>query len=339
MEKNKVKHLLKTGAIDLIVILSSFTYIFFSMVKMELVEDLVIEGVTKAVLGVIVGLLIKQCLGENGFTKGYADDVWTSGMEKYNEVCNYANPYLERVDNFYANEIIEKKKNYRRQNLMAARLKYNDFFDEKGEYIENDIVLTRYQKRVVKKCLRVKIYCLNLFSEYSNAIGADTRREKTDSMQRGLMLGKNSVATIVCSLIGIYILPTLTTWDWAEFIISCVQVCIWISTGIIQLYTNYNYVTIDKIAKLKRKQELIQKFYLGCKKGLYTKNPYDESEVKNEKVEISNISNNELLPTSELSNIEIQPIPSQESLCDIDLADIDISSILGSGGSSNQDIS
>ena len=37
---------------------------------------------------------------------------------------------MERVDNFYQCEEIEKKKNYRRQHLQEIRLKYDNWFDK-----------------------------------------------------------------------------------------------------------------------------------------------------------------------------------------------------------------
>lgn len=54
---------------------------------------------------------------------------------------------------------------------------------------------------------------------------------------------------------------------------------LWIMFGIIQLYTNYNYVVQDKVAVLRKKKEIIRRFTSGCEKGLYLCSPYDTIEM------------------------------------------------------------
>lgn len=304
----KLKNFLKTGLIDLVVIATGLAYVFFNMVVIKKTDLTVEEMLAKAGFSIFVGFSIKQCLSENGITKGYQSTIWNERLDKYSVACNSANKYMERVDNFYIYEEIEKKKNYRRTNLMGARLKYARFFDKNGDYIEQNINdLSRHQKRILKKCISVKIYPINLFSEYANEIGADTKREKTDNMQRGMMFGKNSLSTIFAALVGAYFIPVLDKWDWAAFVVAFVQVCIWVSAGIIQLYSNYNYITVEKTAKLTRKMELIVKFCKGCDEGKYTTNPYDE-EIENEEIKINNVSIIQHDNTDCVSNSKVQTI-------------------------------
>ena len=168
-DKNKkVYDFSKGNLINLIVILISVAYVFYGMVKFGRTDLTIEEQIAKAGIGIVIGLLIKQGIGENGFNKGYNSKVWNESLEKYSNACNLVNPYLERVDNFYLYEEIEKKKQYRRMVLMENQMKYDWFFDEKGNYIDNR---ERYEKldkkqvKALKKAIRVKIYNLNLFSE------------------------------------------------------------------------------------------------------------------------------------------------------------------------------
>ena len=314
-EKNKkVYDFIKGNFINFIILLTSLAYVFYNMVIIKRTDLSVWECIAKAGIGILVGFMIKQGLGENGFNYGYRSQIWHDSLTKYSQNCNMANPYIERVDNFYSCETIEKKKIYRRTNLMATRMKYDWFFDEDGFYKENEEQynkLDRKQKRVLKKCIAVKIYNLNLFSEYENQIGADTRREKTDKDQRAKMFGKNGVAQVLTAIVGAYFVPMLTGWDWASFIAATIQVCIWLSCGITQLYTNYNYVVIEKTAKLTRKVELIVKFTRGCEQGKYLTDPYEkekEEEKVNEQIETDPVpvvldSSTDNIPDSEISFI------------------------------------
>lgn len=282
MEEKKLKRFIKDGIIDLIIIGVSVAYVFYSMITIEKADISLNELCAKSILSIIAGLIIKQGLGENGFSKGYNSVTWEEEMQKYNNACNTANPYMERVDNFYYTEEIEKRKRYRQNILMGARLKYSMFFDENGDYIEtaDTSKLSRHQKKALKKCIRVKIYNLNLFSEYDNDFVAQTKKETNDGNQRIKMFGQNSISQSLIAVLSVYFTATWNNWNWALFIMATIQVCLWLACGVMQLYSNYNYIVIDKVNKLKKKKELIQKFVFGCEKGMYVHNPYDYVEQK-----------------------------------------------------------
>lgn len=278
-EKNKkVAEFIKGNLINAIVVLISVAYVLYGMVIIKQTDLTIEEQIAKAGIGIIIGLLIKEGVGENGFNKGYNSSGWLEAQDKYRIACNNANPYLERVDNFYREEEIEKKRQYRRMLLMENQMRYEWFFDFKGNYRQNDEQynkLDRRQRKVLKKALKVKIYNLNLFSEYSIEVASVTKKEKTDKNQRAKMFGKNGIAQIGSAILGAYFLPMWEGWSWGAFIVATIQVTLWIFCGVTQLYTNYNYVVIEKTNKLRRKMELLTKFKHGCENGLYLDNPYD----------------------------------------------------------------
>ena len=171
---------IKTIAMDIVVVLVAVAYIFYQMVVLQPTNVNPLVLLAQAFMGIICGVAIKQALGENGFSRGYNSKIWAEEEEKYNSACNTANPYMERVDNFYQCEEIEKKRNYRRTKLQGIRLKYDDWFDADGNYIgtvEMYNNLDRKQKRVLNKCIKVIIYPLNLFSQYNISVDQDTKKE------------------------------------------------------------------------------------------------------------------------------------------------------------------
>ena len=281
---------IKSLAMDFVVVLVAVAYIFYQMVTLEPTELNPIVLIAEAIMGIICGVVIKQALGENGFSRGYNSKIWVDEEEKYNDACNTANPYMERVDNFYQCEIIEKKRNYRRTKLQSARLKYENWFDIDGNYIgstDEYLKLDRKQKRVLNRCIRVKIYPLNLFSQYSISADQDTKPEITDRKQREKNVAKNTISATLVAVIGVYFMPMINSWSWASFISATMQVTLWVLFGIIQLYTNYNFVVQDKVALLKTKKECIRRFTTGCEKGLYINSPY-ETLAKDETPSIMN---------------------------------------------------
>lgn len=279
---------IKSIAMDLVVVLVALSYVFYQMITLEPTGLNPWVLLAQASVGIICGVTIKQSLGENGFSRGYNSGVWQDEEAKYNETCNGALPYVDRVDNFYQYEEIEKKKNYRRQHLQEVRLKYSMWFDTDGNYIGTDEMvakLDRKQKRVLKRCVRVKIYPLNLFSQYTISTEQDTQKEITDKDKRAKNILQNTLFATIIAVVGVYFLPQINGWNWASFIGSTMQVTLWIMFGMLQLYTNYNFIVQDKVAVMKRKKETIQRFVSGCNKGMYTHSPYDDEEKV--KVEIS----------------------------------------------------
>lgn len=268
---------IKTIAMDIIVVIVALAYVFYQMVTLEKTDLNPLVLIAQAVMGIICGIVIKVALGENGFSKGYNSSTWLEEEKKYNNACEDSNEYIdERLDNYYLYKEIEKKELYRRKNLQAVRLKYSHWFDKNGDYIgkeEEYKKLKPYQKIVVNKCIKVKVYPLNLFSEYANTSEQDTKKEVTDKAQRTKNVAKNTISAVVVAVIGVYFVP-LFTWNWASLISSTMQVSMWVLFGILQLYTNYNFVVKDKAAVLRKKKEEMLIFKKNCDKGMYLTNPY-----------------------------------------------------------------
>ena len=276
---------IKTIAMDIIVVIVALAYVFYQMVTLEKTDLNPLVLIAQAVMGIICGIVIKVALGENGFSKGYNSTTWLEEEEKYNRACADSNEYIdERLDNYYLYKEIEKKELYRRKNLQAVRLKYSHWFDKNGDYIgkeEEYKKLKPYQKIVINKCIKVKVYPLNLFSEYANTSEQDTKKEVTDKAQRTKNVAKNTISAVVVAVIGVYFVP-LFTWNWASLISSTMQVSMWVLFGILQLYTNYNFVVKDKVAVLRKKKEEMLIFKKNCDKGMYLTNPYTAMEQMQE---------------------------------------------------------
>lgn len=287
---------IKSLAMDFVVVIVAVAYIFYQMVTLQPTELNPLVLIAQAIMGIICGVVIKQALGENGFSRGYNSKIWNDEEEKYNSACNTANPYMEYVDNFYQCEEIEKKRNYRRQKLQGIRLKYDQWFDKDGNYIgkgEEYNKLDRKQKRILNKCIKVKVYPLNLFSQYSISSDQDTKQEVTDKVQRGKNIAKNTISATLVAIIGVYFMPMINNWSWGSFISATMQVALWVLFGIIQLYTNYNFVVQDRVSVLRTKKENIKRFTTGCEKGLYKESPYEEMEHRQNLFEL--IKNNHII--------------------------------------------
>lgn len=274
---------IKTIAMDLVVVIVALAYVFYQMISFETTSLNPLVLLAQAFMGIVCGIIIKVSLGENGFSKGYNSDIWREEEDKYNETCsNYTDYVDDRLDNYYLYKEIEEKEIYRRKNLQAVRLKYSNWFDDDGNFIgtkEKEKKLKMYQKIVLYKCIRVRVYPLNLFSEYANTSEQYTKKEITDKSQRAKNVAKNSVSAVLIAIIGVYFIPVINSWNWASFISSTMQVALWVLFGILQLYTNYNFVVKEKVSVLRKKKEELVIYGKNCEKGMYKENPYLKNKV------------------------------------------------------------
>lgn len=276
LKENPVRFI-KTFAMDVVVVLVALAYIFYQMIRFEVTELNPVILIAGSIVSIICGITIKQALGENGFSKGYNSDIWREEEAKYNESCNSAIEYMPVVDNYYLYSEKEKKENYRRIKLQSIRLRYQDWFDEQGNFIGTKEAFDKLdwrQKISMVKAIRVKVYVLNLFSEYANSTSGARDREVTDKMQRTRNISKNTLSAVAIAIIGVYFVPVFNEWSWASLISSTMQVTLWILFGVLQLYTNFNFVVQDKVSVLRKKKEEMAKFVKGAKEGLYDKPPY-----------------------------------------------------------------
>ena len=278
----KITTYIKSNLLNFIVVITAFAYVFYNQIVLDTGVEIA-ECTATVLIGIICGLVIKQSLGESGISKGFSSPLWLERKEKNNKARNMATPYIDKIDNFYIKEEADKKKEYRIVVLRSYAMRYSWFFDNKGNYTENKEQyekLDKKQKRILAKCIKVKIYTLNLFSEYSLEVTEYTKKETTDKSQRAKMLSRNIFMQLAVAFVGGYFTASFGGWSWGKFIISLLQVCVWIGTGIMQLYSNYNYVVVDKVNKLSRKIELITKFTKGAEQGLYDTNPYEDIETQ-----------------------------------------------------------
>jgi len=277
------KGIIKSALTNLLIVATSVAYLFFGMLNFDKTDKSLEKTLVTSIIGVVCAILIKRAMGENGIDLGYKSEKYIDELEKYNEVCKMANPYLDKIDNYYASEEIRKLKEYRRINLNAVRLRYCDWFNEDGEYIENK---ERYkklklrQKWVMFKCLHAKMRRLSLMSEYEDGVSSYTKGEITAIRYRGQRTFKNTLTALAPIFVIGYFTITFKTWNWGKFIGCLIQVLMWVLTGLLELYNAYQYVTDTKVSYLRKKKEEIIKFTKGCEEGQYKENPYIELELK-----------------------------------------------------------
>ena len=279
---NNFKSNIRTILLNAAIIATAVVYIFYNILKLEPTHLNPFILIAQAILAIIAALCIKTGLGENGMIRGYASDLWNMAKKSYNEKANKALPYIDKTDDFYEKERIEKRIRNRKIRLSSYRMKYEMFFDNDGNYIEHEvwtphqkkkylkthntlpeniIVLDLRQRLVLRKCVKLQIYVKDMFNEYGAELTDDERKEKTDKMQRQMNFRKNFFSAVGFSIAGVYFIPTLI-FNWGSIIWSLFQVLMWTMFGLLDAYDNYAYITNEKVGLLKLKEQMISRFMI-----------------------------------------------------------------------------
>lgn len=280
---NNARKNLKTILMDIGVIIVSISYVLYQLLTLKPAELDPITLTAETLIGVLAGLLIKMGLGENGFTRGYQSDEWKNHKDKYNKRADMALPYSDKVDEFQEKIKTERLVKIRRLYLSHYRLKYDDFYDENGNFIERDIispkakrklleqgkkvedgvfVLDKKQQKALYKSCKIKVYVRELLNEYDSELSTYTHKEYTDKDQRNKKFGKNILSAAIIATVGVYFVP-MWSWSLEKFIWGLFQVTLWIAFGILQLYDNYRFVVEDRANSLDNKSKDLSIFLIG----------------------------------------------------------------------------
>lgn len=326
---DKATRFIKTNAksifTNLTVVLLAVVFVFYQTLKLEVSTLNPLTLFAESILAIVVGIMIKTSLGENGFDRAYRSEVWIRERNKYELKADAAQVFIDKVDTFYEKEHTEKLLKNRKTRLSGFRMKYTTFFDENGDYIEHEIwtplqkkkwlkkneelpegviVLDFRQRLCLFKCVRVRIHIKNMFSEYQIGLTADEKKEKTDRMQRAHNLRKNTFKTITFAITGVYF-TVVMVWNIASIIWAIFQVLGFIVVGIIDAFDNYYYVTVEKVAILKEKQNDLARFLIeNTSREEFSKTFVEQpkEEPKEIVVEVTPEQANALLKTTQQEN-------------------------------------
>lgn len=279
---SKIKENFKTILMYVGVCLVSLSYPLYSVLGLEPADYSWTIITVKTIVGMVTGILIKMGLGEVGFDKGYKDKLWLNAKESYKKKADKCTPYTDKLDDFQEKQIKLRLEKRRRTFLQHNRIKYNDFFDENGDYINRTIytkkqfirlvekvgktasdyvILDKHQQKALKRALDIIVLKRELLNEYDEFNIEDDRADETENQHRTRSLGKNLLSIAATTFVGTFFTVSFI-WDNASFFMAVFQVCSWLAFGILQLYNNYQFVTNERAKGLKKKENDLDIFLI-----------------------------------------------------------------------------
>lgn len=265
------------------VVLISLVYIGGSFILISKTGKSVGEIIATGVISMLVGLLINGVFRSIGINKGEGDERTIKTAQLYSKSIEEISPYVDKLEDFCEMENKRAISSLRRKILATAGLHYNDFFDSEGVlcsssyelYSDEEIkgakgrkkrkmILENFKrKRAYDKASNLKIKHLT-----PSALTCDGVKENNPfdfgKSKREYSREKNlsdALSRVVMAVIfGYFGVTFVSEINPAVLIWNTLQIVMYITSGIIQMYSSFSWVVDEHRGGIIKKIDYLQKF-------------------------------------------------------------------------------
>lgn len=272
MKRNTFTETLYKNAGYITVVLISLVYILSSLVLISKTGKSVYEIIGSGFLSLVVGMLINGAFRNIGIRRGDEDEKTLSTISLHQRAVEEIVDCIDRLDGYCERETVALLKRVRTRILADAGLKYEECFDSYG--IARELILTddkrknRKIKRAYKKAVNIKIKPLTASSLTTD--GGDYNNPYDFGKSKRAYTRGRSVTDVVSRLImaiifGYFGVSLVSQIDFATVIWNTLQIVMYITGGVIQMYTSYMWIVDDYRGSIIKKIDQLQKFKLYVK--------------------------------------------------------------------------
>lgn len=281
MKKNSFTEMFYKNAGYFVVVLVSLVYVASSLINISKSGRSVYEIIATGVLSLIVGVMINGVFRSMGIRRGDEDERTLATNALHAKTVEEISPYIDRLDEFCERENKRAIREIRTRILVGEGMKYSDYFDENGaskslalpkselgtvggqstEAAERGLDKARI--RAYKRALRVKVKPLVSSNLTSDGVKASdpfdfgkSKREYTSQKNAGDLLVKLLMAIIF----GYFGVTLATEINVASIIWNGLQIVLYITGGVIQMYSSFMWVVDDYRGSVVKKIDYLQKF-------------------------------------------------------------------------------
>ena len=276
MKKNSFAEMFYKNAGYVVVVLISFVYVASSLINISRSGKSVYEIVGTGVLSLILGVLINGIFRSMGVQKGDSDERTLATNQLHAKSIEEILPYIDKLDDFCEMENKRALKTVRTRILAREGMKYSDYFDDEGNPINAKFKMQnakledvdpygkkdKAKRKAYRRALRVRLKPLLSSNLTSDGVKATDpfdfgRSKKSYTTRRS---ASDVIIKLLMALIFGYFGVTLSEPNVASIIWNSLQIILYISSGIIQMYSSYSWVVDDYRASIIKKIDYLQKF-------------------------------------------------------------------------------
>lgn len=270
-----------------VVVLVSALYVASSLINVSKSGKSVYEIIATGVLSLIVGVMINGAFRSIGVRRGDEDERVIATNQLHAKTVEEITPYIESLDEFCDRENKRAVREIRTRILMREGMKYSDYFDENGASKYNEIAtgvavksaeqmksqgdeipsqnegMDKVKCKAYRRALRVKVKPLVSSNLTSDGVKANepfdfgkSKREFTAQRSAGDVL----VKLIMAVLFGYFGVSLASEINVASLIWNGLQIVLYITGGVIQMYNSFMWVVDDYRGSVVKKIDYLQKF-------------------------------------------------------------------------------
>jgi hypothetical protein len=238
-------------------------WIFFGTIEITQLHIGIVERIGLTIVTIVMALTYRKLISTGGFEDGkkikdYQTEFtrWRANCKKYVTEKASIQAFVEDKCKTNVRELIAK-------NLERNSLIYSDYFNDEGVLIntsyETNKDLTRHQKRIIRKCVRMKVHVPDIFTidneKYLGIKRRESEREfktKTDAI--------NTTVTTVLAFFSTGIMFAFVGFSKGSWIYALFQIALWTGTGVMGRIKNYNHVVKKQLNYIIENSDLIEEY-------------------------------------------------------------------------------
>ena len=276
MKKNSFTESFYKNAGYFVVVLISLVYVASSLINISKTGKSIYEIIGSGVLSLIVGTMINGVFRSIGIRRGDEDERTLSTNALHAKTVDEISPYIDKLDEFCEMENARVLREVRTRILAKEGMKYSDYFDSDGSLrdVEGAVpynkamnkkgkIVLKAKKKAYFKALRVKLKPLVSSNLTSDGVSASdpfdfgkSKKEFTSQRNTSDVI----VKVILAVIFGYFGVSLASEVNLASIIWNALQIVLYVTGGVIQMYNSYMWVVDDYRGSVIKKIDYLQKF-------------------------------------------------------------------------------
>lgn len=264
------------------VLIISLVYLFWGFFQPRLNDQTIWETLLSSGVSMLIALSISNLLRAQGIMSGSLDEDVVGMKKKHVESVVDANEYVEYSDAWSDEENKIALRSARKHILMSAGLKYHDFFNDDGDYLETTIpapesdapkyIKKRYKNKLgaIRKALTYQITPISM-ARLSAETTVDLDPNKLDAEPSEYQKAK-AIKSVWQKVLSVVVFGKIT-WIlidgadfWQSLFNGAIQLVVFLLLGIISFYGSYIYMTNVYVGNLRKKINLLSRLVVFGKR-------------------------------------------------------------------------
>lgn len=264
-----------------VIVIISGIYLAWGFFAPVVKDQTLLEIILSSLVSMVIAISIGSMMGLQGTMTGSIDQDVKELKDEHIKTVVDANEYTEYSDEWIDEENTAALRSARKHILMSAGLKYDTYFNQKGDFLDVEIPVIsdtasklqkqRYSKKVssLTKALNFRVTPISMAkisAETSVDLDPNKLDKEPEEYRRSKLLKSmwQKVASVV--VFGKITWELLDGNGWQSLFNGAIQIGVFMLFGALSYYSSYTYMTTIYTGNLRKKINLLKRLIAYGKK-------------------------------------------------------------------------